>query len=69
MCKTIGQRMKETRQDRDITQETLAKLLKTTKQQISKYEKDQQEMTVSKFKKWCEILNISADYILNIQIR
>ncbi len=60
------ERLKATRQDRDIKQEEAAKVLKSTKQQISKYEKGQQSMTVEKLRELCLYYHVSADYILGL---
>lgn len=60
------ERLKAARQDKDIKQETAANVLKTTKQQISKYENGQQQMTVEKLKQLCLLYHVSADYILGL---
>lgn len=60
------EKLRATREDLDITQEEIAKELKTTQAQIWKYEAGKQEMTVSKFKKLCLIYKVSADYILDL---
>lgn len=64
--KSAGQKLKEIRQDKDMTQTQIAKELNTTTQQISKYELNNQDMTTQVLKKWCNYLNVSADYILDI---
>lgn len=61
-----NERLKEARIDADITQQEAAKLLETTQQQIYKYEKGIQEMTITKLKKLCEAYEVSADYILGL---
>lgn len=63
---TYYERLRAVREDKDISQRDFAKLLGTTPQQMSKYELGQQEMTVSRLKTACEILGISADYILGL---
>ena len=60
------ERLKESRIDADITQQEAAEILKTTQQQIYKYEKGIQEMTITKLKKLCEAYRVSADYILGL---
>lgn len=60
------EKLRATREDLDITQEEVAKELKTTQAQIWKYETGKQEMTVSKFKKLCLAYKVSADYILDL---
>lgn len=59
-------RLQEIRIDRDEKQESIAQILGTTKQQISKYENGINEMTVSKLKVLCEHYQVSADYILGL---
>lgn len=60
------QRLKETRIDKDLTQEDAAAALETTRQQIYKYENCTQEMTASKLRTLCLYYNVSADYILGL---
>jgi|GEM_PF-208271 len=64
--KYYNQLLKEIREDKDILQKQAAHALKTTQQQIFKYESGQQEMTVSKLKILCELYDVSADYILGL---
>lgn len=60
------QRLKELREDHDISQTEIARILQTTQHQVSKYERQQQEMTVPKLKALCEFYGVSADYILDL---
>lgn len=60
------QRLKELREDHDISQNEIARILQTTQHQVSKYERQQQEMTVPKLKALCEYYGVSADYILDL---
>lgn len=62
----IHERIKATRIDKDITQEEIAAELKTTRQQIYKYEAGTQEMTIGKLKTLCLYYHVSADYILGL---
>lgn len=64
--KNYGNKLKEIRQDKDIKQREIAKQLNTTIQQISKYETGIQIMSAEVLKKWCVLLKVSADYILDI---
>lgn len=61
-----AQRLKEIREDRDLTQADIAKILGTTQQQVYKYESGINEMTVSRLAKLCEFYGVSADYILGL---
>lgn len=62
----IGEQIKELREDRDLTQTDIARVLGTTQQQIYKYEKGIQEMTIGRLKTLCEFYGVSADYILGL---
>ena len=59
-------RIKELREDRDLTQADIAKLLGTTQQQYSKIEKGQSDISGEKLKLLANFYNISADYILGL---
>lgn len=60
------EKLKAVREDKDITQKEIASELKTTQQQIYKYESGIQEMTVSKLRALCLYYHVSADYILGL---
>lgn len=62
----LGDILKRIRLEHGERQEDLAKVLNTTKQQIYKYEKGTQEMTVSKAAKICKHYKISADELLGL---
>lgn len=61
------ERLKNIREDLDLTQTKVAKYLGTTQQQIHRYENGEQDMTVTRFKEICELYKVSADYILEIK--
>jgi transcriptional regulator with XRE-family HTH domain len=65
MDKTIGMRIKELRIIRGMTQEELAEKMYTTRVQISKYERDIDELKVSKIKMLEEILDTTASYLVD----
>lgn len=60
------EKLKAAREDTDISQSQAAQIIGTTQQQIYKYEKGTQEMTVTRLKKLCEAYGVSADYILGL---
>lgn len=62
----IHEKLKAARIDKDLTQEKVAQELKTTRQQIRRYEKAEQEMTLTKLKELCLLYNVSADYLLGL---
>lgn len=59
-------RLKDIREDNDLTQADIAEFLQTTKQQVSKWENGIQIIGVDKIIKLAKYYNISADYILGL---
>ena len=59
-------RLKDIREDRDLTQSEIAKLLHTTRQQVSKWETGTQMMGVDKYIKLAKFYNVSTDYLLGL---
>jgi len=59
-------RLKDLREDKDLTQADIADLLGTTRQQIGKWENGVQMMGVDKYIKLAEYYNVSVDYILGL---
>ena len=62
----IAVKIKSLREDKDLTQQDIADILDTTRQQVYKYENGLQEMTVSRLAKLCRFYGVSADYILGL---
>lgn len=60
------ERLKQIREDNDLTQADIAVFLKTTKQQVSKWETGKQIMGVDKIILLAKHYNISADYLLGL---
>ena len=58
--------IRELREDRDLKQCDIAKLLGTTQQVYSRYEKGINEIPVRHIIALCKFYNVSADYILGI---
>lgn len=63
---TYYERLRQLREDKDLTQADLAAILGTARQQVTKYETGRQEMTVSKLATLCRALGVSADYLLGL---
>lgn len=57
-------RLRDLREDHDLTQADVAKLLETTQQQYFKYEKGIQEIPVHHLIKLARVYGVSIDYIL-----
>ena len=60
------ERLKDIREDHDLTQSDVARLLGTTRQQVSKWEIGAQMMGVDKYIKLAKYYNISVDYLLGL---
>ena len=59
-------RLKDVREDRDLTQSDIANLLETTQEQISKYETGKQLMGIDKYIKLAQFYNVSIDYLAGL---
>lgn len=59
-------RIKDLREDRDLTQAEIAKIIKTTQQQYSKIETGKSDISADKLKLLAEFYNVSIDYILGL---
>lgn len=66
MKKSYIERLRELREDSDITQQEIAALLKTTQQVYSRYEKGENEIPVRHVITLARFYNVSADYILGL---
>ncbi|MBE6730649.1 MAG: helix-turn-helix transcriptional regulator [Ruminococcaceae bacterium] len=60
------ERLKDVREDRDLTQADVAEILKTTRQQVSKWETGAQMMGVDKYIILAKYYNVSVDYLLGL---
>lgn len=58
--------LRELREDRDLKQSDVAKVLNTTQQVYSRYEKGINEMPVRHLRTLCEYYRVSADYVLSL---
>ncbi|MBO5510152.1 MAG: helix-turn-helix transcriptional regulator [Clostridia bacterium] len=63
---THYQRMKDLREDHDLSQEDIAKVLQTTQEQVSKYETGRQMMGIDKYIKLAKYYNVSLDYLTGL---
>lgn len=60
------QKIRDLRNDHDLSQLEVAQVLGTTKNQVGKYERGEQEMPIRHLLTLCEYYNVSADYILGL---
>lgn len=58
------QRLKDLREDEDLQQSDIAKLLDTTQPQYSRYETGERDLPIKHLVKLADFYNVSADYIL-----
>lgn len=59
-------RIKDLREDRDLSQAEVAKVIKTTQQHYSKIETGRSDISGEKLKLLAEFYNVSVDYILGL---
>ncbi len=59
-------RIKDLREDRDLSQAKIAKVIKTSQQQYSKIETGKSDISGEKLKLLAEFYNVSVDYILGL---
>lgn len=57
-------RLRDLREDHDLSQKTVAQLLNTTQQQYSKYETGVQEIPVHHLLTLADYYKVSVDYLL-----
>ncbi len=62
----IGQRIKEIRQEKGLTQTQFAELLATTQSTIGKYEREELQPNLDTIVKICKLFEVSADYMLGL---
>lgn len=61
-----AQRLRNLREDHDMTQAQVAMLLGTTKNQVGKYERAEQDMNIRHLITLAMYYKVSADYILGL---
>lgn len=60
------ERLKELREDKDLTQNQIANILKIDQSYYSKYEKGRHPMPIEHLATLCKFYGVSADYILGL---
>jgi transcriptional regulator with XRE-family HTH domain len=61
---TFGERLRQLRQEHNLTQEALAEKLQTVRSTINKYEKDTRKPEYETLIKIADLFNTSTDYLL-----
>lgn len=64
MKEEIGKRIKEIRENMNLTKESFAKLLGISGQYLGIVERGKSYLSIEKLKKLCDLTGLSADYIL-----
>ena len=63
---TFGDRLREMRLQKGLTQEQLAKLIGVAKSTLTGYEKGNREPDLFKIKRLLEVLDIDSDFLLGV---
>ena len=62
----IGQKIRAAREDSDLSQSDIAKLIPMNQSNYSKIERDVQEPNLEQLKRICEILRLDPRYLLGL---
>lgn len=62
----IGEKIKNRREDMDLTQQEMAKLIPMNQSNYSKIERDVQEPSLEQLRRICRILNLDPRYLLEL---
>ena len=60
------ERIKELREDNDMSQEKLSKLLNIGQQTLSQYESNKRKLPIDLLERYAKIFNVSIDYIMGL---
>ncbi|AKP48568.1 helix-turn-helix domain-containing protein [Bacillus smithii] len=61
---SLGERIKELRVSKDLTQSDIAELLNITTRQEQRYESDKSDMPISKAVTLADFFDVSLDYLV-----
>ena len=59
-------RLRDLREDHDLTQEDVVHILGTSQTMYARYERGANELPIRHLLKLCKLYNVSSDYILGI---
>lgn len=65
---TYLQKLRALREDNDLTQEQVARVLGTSQTMYARYERGANELPLRHFITLCELYNVSSDFLLNIKM-
>ena len=63
---TIGEKIRNAREDMDLSQRDMAKLIPMNQSNYSKIERDIQEPNMEQLRRICQILKLDPRYLLNL---
>ena len=63
---TLGEKIRNTREDMDLSQVEMAKLIPMNQSNYSKIERDIQEPNMEQLKRICQILKLDPRYLLDL---
>ena len=67
MESTLGEKIKAFREDLDMNQTELGKMVNMTQRKISYIERGKYEPSIEDIKALCNFFNVSADYLLGLK--
>ena len=67
MVKNFGEKLKELRKEKGLTQKELAQFLDSAQSAIVYWEKNQQEPNISTLKKIAIFFDVTTDYLLGLE--
>ena len=59
-------RLRDLREDKDLKQDDIARILKITRQQYQLYESGKRKLPIDLLTELCKFYNVAADYILGL---
>ena len=62
----IGDKIKNAREDMDLSQNDVAALIPMNQSNYSKIERDLQEPSIDQLRRICQILHLDPNYLLNL---
>ena len=65
---TIGEKIRNAREDMDLSQSDMAKLIPMNQSNYSKIERDVQEPNMEQLRRICQILKLDPRYLLNLDM-
>lgn len=63
----FGEKVRNAREDMDLTQGKMAELIPMNQSNYSKIERGTQELNLEQFKRICQILKLDPKYLLDIE--